>query len=130
MTIPRNAGQSGAESIVSGTIPIYATWTEDIYFFDSAGAAMNISGLGFYFQFRKDGTNTGADITLSTVTGELSIVADGGSVNSILRINANDGVFSAWAGDMIADLLAVDGSDNVTLYSHGVISFTNNPVAV
>lgn len=128
--LARNAGQSGAETVVTGTIPIYATWTEDIYFFDPDGAAMDISDLDFQFQFRCSGTNTGADVTLSITGGELSIVDDGGSIPSILRINANPGTFSSYVGDMIADLVAIDASDNVTLYAHGVVAFTNNPVAI
>lgn len=126
----RTAGASGAETILSGVVPAYATWSEDIYFYDSAGVAMDISNLDFYFQFRCDGTSTGADVTLSTVAGDLSIEADGGLVNSILRIDVEPGRFSAIKGDLIADLFAVDGSANVTLYAHGVVTLTNNPVAV
>lgn len=121
------AGQSGAESDISGTIAINATWSEDIYFFDSDGAAMDISNLDFEFQFRSDAEDTGATITLSTADTTLTLVADSGSVISILRILVDPGTFTAYVGDMVADLVATDATDNVTLYGHGIVTFTNNP---
>lgn len=128
--IARGAGQSGAESEISGAIPIFAHWSEDIYFFDpSDGGAMDLTGLEFYFQFRSSADQTNADVTLST-DSELSLELDGGSVRSILRINCASGRFSNYAGDMIADLVGVDQSGNETLYGHGVVTFTNNPVAI
>ena len=125
-----SVGQSGAENVISGTIPIYATWTEDIYFFDSDGAAMDLTNLSFEFQFRQTQTDVGAAVTLSTDDGTLTITADSGSINSILRISADPATFSAYEGDMVADLVAVDASNVVTLYGHGVVTFTNNPVAI
>ncbi len=125
--LSRGAGQSGAESEISGTIAINATWSEDIYFFDTSGAAMDISNLDWEFQFRSDETDAGAVVTLSTADTTLSIVADSGSVFSILRITADPGTFTAYVGDMVADLVATDASDNVTLYGHGIVNFTNNP---
>ena len=131
--LARGAGDHGAETTISGTIPIYAKWTEDIYFYDpSDGSAMTLTGLVFYFQFRSDPDQTSADVTLSTSGSSpaLSLVADGGGVTSILRISAAAGTFTNYEGDMIADLVAVDQSDNETLYGHGVVRFTNNPVSV
>lgn len=125
--IQKGAGQSGAESEISGVIAINATWSEDIYFFDSDGAAMDISNLDFEFQFRSNETDTGAAVTLSTDDSTLTAVADGGSVISILRINVDPGTFTAYVGDMVADLVAIDSTDIVTLYGHGIVTFTNNP---
>lgn len=120
---------SAAESVISGEISVFATWTEDIYFRDPDGAAMDITGLDFSFQFRRDGCQTSADVTLSTDAGTLSIEEDDGSVDSILRISAAAGTFSSYPGDMIADLVGVDQSGNVTHYGHGIVSFRNDPVA-
>lgn len=129
--LARGAGDSGAELIISGTMPIYAQWSEDLYFFDpSDGGAMDLTGLSFQFQFRSDPSQTSADVTLSTATGALSIVADGGAVNSILRIDADAGTFANYEGDLIADLVCTDQSGNETLYAHGIVSFKNNPVAI
>lgn len=126
-----HAGQSGAECEISGTIPIYATWSEDIYFFDpSDGSAMDLTGMDFEFQFRCDPSQTSAAVTLSTDAATLSLELDSGSVRSILRISAAAGTFSAYDGDMIADLVGIDQSGTVILYGHGVVSFRNNPVAV
>lgn len=125
-----SAGQSGAESEISGTIAANATWSEDIYFFDTDGSAVDISNLTFEFQFRSSQDDTGAAVTLSTDDATLSLVADTGSVVSILRINSAAGTFSSYEGDMIADLVAIDVSNTVILYGHGVVTFTNNPVAV
>lgn len=121
---------SGAECSVSGTISIYAKWSEDIYFYDPDGAAMDISDLDFYFQFRRCQDQTSADVTLSTDAGTLSIEENDGSVESILRISADAATFSSFPGDMIADLVAVDQSGDETHYAHGVVTFTNDPVAV
>ena len=123
-------GQSGAETEISGTIAINATWTEDIYFFDpSDGSAMDLTGLDFEFQFRRDPNQTSADVTLSITDGTLSIEDDDGSVASILRVNVPAATFLNYDGDMIADLIAQDQSDNVFLYGHGVVSFRLNPGA-
>lgn len=130
MALSRSNGASGAECDVSGTIAIYADWSEDIYFFDpSTGAGQDLTGLSFEFQFRSSPNNTASDVTLSTSSGTLSIQADSNSVNSILRIAVPRGTFSVFHGDMIADLIATDVSDKVTLYAHGVVSFVNNPVS-
>lgn len=129
-TLLRSNGASGAETEISGTIAANATWSEDIYFFDQDGAAIDLTDLDFYLQFRCDPGATSADVTLSTTGGELSIEDDDGSVASILRISADAGTFSNYEGDMIVDLVAVDPSDNVTLYGHGIVSIRNNPVAI
>lgn len=130
MTISRAAGSSGAESKISGEISIYATWNEDIYFFDpSDGSAMGLTGIDFELQFRKDAGQTSADVTLSITAGTLSLQDDSGSVKSILRIAAPAGTFTNYEGDMIADLVAQDVSDNVIHYGHGIVSFRNDPVA-
>lgn len=128
----RGAGESGADAEISGTIAIFAHWGEDIYFRDpSSGSAMDLTGLSFYFQFRSDPSSRGADVTLSTANGMLSLELDSGSVLSILRIDAGSGTFSAYEGDMIADLVAVDDlTGDEFLYAHGVVTFRNNPVAV
>ena len=129
--IARGAGPSGAECELSGEISTFATWSEDLYFFDpSDGSAMDLDGLSFKFQFRSDPGQTDADVTLSTAGGTLSIVDDDGSVSSILRISVPPGTFDGYEGDMIADLICIDQSSNVIHYAHGVVTFTNNPVAV
>jgi hypothetical protein len=123
-------GDSAAETVISGEISPFVTWSEDIYFFDADGSAMSISGLTFYLQFRSETESTGADITLST-SNDLSLVADSGGTTSILRISSDAGTFSAYAGtDMIVDLVAVDVSDNSFHYGHGVVSITNDPVSI
>ena len=129
MTI-RKAGNISAEAYISGEISTYADWNEDIYFFDPDGAAMSLTGIAFYMQFRSDPEQESADVTLSTAAGTLSLVADSGAVTSILRIDADDALFSSYIGDMVVDLLGVDGSDVKTHYGHGVVTFTNSPVAI
>lgn len=128
-SLARTAGQSGAEAEISGTIAINATWTEDIYFFAPDGSAMDLTGLAFEFQFRRDPRQTSADITLSTAAGTLAIENDAVSVASILRIEAAAAMFQSYDGDMIADLVAQDASLNVFLYGHGTVSFRLNPGA-
>ncbi len=127
-SLARTPGASGAESEFSGTIAVNVTWSEDIYFFDPDGTAMDLTGLDFEFQFRCSADQDSADVTLSITDGTLSIEDDEGSVASILRIAAPAGTFASYPGDLVADLVAKDASDNVFLYGHGVVSFRNNPV--
>ena len=122
---------NGAETKISGEISAFADWNEDVYFFDpSTGAAMPISGMGWYLQFRRDEKQTGADVTLSTVEGSLSIVADDNAVDSILRIAAAPGTFSSYIGNMICDLVGVDGDGETFHYGHGVVTILNDPVTI
>ena len=127
--IARGAGRSGAESDISGVVAAFTHWSEDQYFYEPDGSQMDLTGLIFYFQFRRSADQTGADVTLST-TGNLSIVASTSGTSCILRISVPSGTFSAYTQDMIADLVAVDSTGNETLYGHGVVTFTNNPVTV
>lgn len=130
----------GAETTISGEVSVNATWAEDIYFFDPDGAAMDISDLDFQLQFRHTGTTydygwvapsstASAEVVLST-DDDLSLVADEGAIISILRIEVAVGHFQNYAGDMIADLVAIDGDDRVIHYGHGVVSFRANPATV
>lgn len=123
----RSSGASGALYNVSGTVANNATWAEDIYFRDG-GVATVITGLEFKFTFRSDPNSDAADLTLST-SDSLSIVADSNGVNSILRISIAAGDLSGYFGDYVADLASKDVSDVVTLWAHGEVTFTRNPVS-
>lgn len=124
--LARDSGQSGALFDVQGTVPINATWSEDIYFLE-AGAGMDLTGLDFKMTLRCSAENTSADYTLSTDAGTLSIVADSNSINSILRVNVPAGTLTT-EGDYIADLASQDSDSKVLLWAHGVISLRQNPV--
>jgi hypothetical protein len=126
----RTAGQSGAEAELSGTIAINATWSEDIYFRTPDGAAMDLTGLDFELQFRTSPDTDTTVKTLSITGGELSIETDDGAVDSILRISVTAGAFASYPGDLVTDIVAIDGSGAVTLYAHGIVSFVNNPSPV
>jgi hypothetical protein len=69
MTVQAN---SGALFDVNGFVSNGATWAEDIYFFED-GAAVDLTGLSFEFQFREAGTDSAAILTLSTADAELTI---------------------------------------------------------
>jgi hypothetical protein len=125
----RGAGRSGAEADIGGEIATYTHWSEDIYFYNTDGSQADISGQTFYMQFRRDPEQTGADVTLST-TGNLSIVASTSGTSCILRISVPSGTFSSYTQDMVTDLVVVDSTGNETLYGHGIVTFTNNPVNV
>lgn len=127
--IARGAGESGAENTISGAIPAFTHWAEDLYFRDADGE-MSLTGLSFRLQFRQSADQTGADVTLSSTGSELSIVASTSGTSSILRISVASGTFSAWTQDMVADLVCIDSTGNTTLYAHGVVSFVNNPVTL
>jgi hypothetical protein len=121
---------SGAESVVTGVVSAHASWREDLYFFSPDGTPMDLAGLDFEFQFRDSQCSSGSNVVLSIDEGSLSIEEDEGSVASILRIDAEPGKFSAYAGDMTADLVSVDIDGNVLHRAHGVVTFTNDPVAI
>ena len=109
-------------------MPTNATWNEDIYFTED-GAPLDISEMDWKLTLRRNGENTSADITLSTDAGTLSVVADDGGYNRILRIGVPAGALNSYEGDYIADLAAKDPADKVTLWAHGVISLRPNPVS-
>ena len=121
---------NSSETEISGEISANADWNEDIYFFDSDGSAMDLTGIAFYMQFRSDNDLTGSEVTLSTDAGTLSLQADDGAVTSILRISAADGTFSNYVGDMIVDIVGVDVADVKTHYGHGVVTVLNDPATI
>ena len=125
--LARNGGDAGALFDLSGTVATNATWAEDVYFTE-AGAPLDISGLDWKLTFRRSGETTSADITLSTVAGTLTVVADDNGHHRILRIGVAAGALSAYEGDFIADLASKDGAGAVMLWAHGTISFRPNPV--
>jgi hypothetical protein len=125
--LAKNVGASGALFEISGTVANNATWEEDIYFME-AGVGMDISDLDWKMTFRSVPDSTTADLTLSIDESTLSIENDDDSVMSILRITVTPGILSNFIGDYIADLAAQDTDDKVTLWAHGTVSFTPNPV--
>lgn len=129
MRLSNHALSSGALFEVSGVVPNQATWQENIYF-SEAGQPFDLTGLSFKMTFRADPADTSADYTLSTTAGTLSIAEDADSgVDQILYINVAAGTLSSLVGDYICDLASEDASDVVTLWAHGVVTFTSNPVA-
>lgn len=117
---------SGALFEVSGTVPVNATWSEDIYFTEDA-SPFELTDLDFKMTFRRDAAATNADYTLSTDTGELTIEDDDSGYARILRISVDPGTFTD-SGDYICDIASRDASDAVILWAHGIVSFRNNPV--
>lgn len=122
------AGDSGALFDVSGTVSNNATWDEYIYFLEN-GSGMNLDGLSFEFQFRKDPSSTSSDLTLSTADSELVLTDDDGAVTSIVCVNVAYTVISGLEGDYIADLVGKDAASKITHWAHGVITFKQNPIA-
>jgi hypothetical protein len=123
--ITRGNGDHGALFDMSGSVPINATWSEDLYF-QEAGAAMDLTGLSFKLTLRADPEDDGATYTLSTDAGTLAVTTDADAVE-ILRITAPPGTFSE-TGDFVADLASEDSSDVVMHWAHGTISLRKNPV--
>lgn len=130
MSLFRSAGDSGALQEVTGTISNNTTWDEYIYFIED-GAAVDLTGLSFEFQFRESPESGAATVkVLSTADSELVITADSGGTNSILRINVPYTTINALDGDYIADLVAKDAADKLIHYASGVVTFRPSPVAV
>lgn len=126
MSTARTNGDSGALFEMSGTVPINATWLEDIYFTE-AGAPMDLTGLDFKLTLRGSQDSDAAAYTLSIAAGTLSIEADSSAVDRILRITVQPGTLSE-VGDFIADIASEDGAGVVTHWAHGTVSLRNNPV--
>lgn len=124
-SIAREYGDSGALFEMSGTVPINATWSEDIYF-QEAGSAMDLTGLSFKLTLRSSQDSDSAHYTLSTAAGTLSITTDDDDVE-VLRISVARGTFTD-TGNFIADLASQDGAGSVTHWAHGIVSLRNNPV--
>lgn len=126
-SLARGSGASGALFDLSGSVANNATWLEDIYF-SEAGSPMDISGLTWKLTLRCDPRATAADVTLTT-SDALSVEDDDDGYHRILRINVTAGNLSVYDGDYIADLASQDVSGVVTLWAHGIISLTRNPVS-
>ena len=128
--LTRGNGESGAELSISGTIPVNASWYEDIYFTAYDGTPYDLTGLDFKLTLRASPDDATAEYTLSTDAGTLSIVEDtDAGVNSILRINVAAEALSSLDGDYVADLAMRDVSDRVFHWAHGIVSCRNNPIA-
>jgi hypothetical protein len=125
-SIARTSGSSGALFDVSGTVPVNATWAEDIYFTEYADPFV-LTGLSFKMTFRRAPDQTSADYTLSTDAGTLSIEDDADSYARVLRITVTPGTFTE-VGDYIADLASEDTANKVISWAHGIVSFRKNPV--
>lgn len=125
--IARASGSSGALFEVSGTVPVNATWAEDIYFTEDA-APFDLTDMSFKMTFRRSADQTSANYTLSTDDGTLSIEDDDDSYARILRINVPPGTFTE-TGDYIADLASEDTDNKVISWANGIVSFRNNPVS-
>lgn len=124
-SIARTAGESGALFQVYGVIPVNASWNEDIYFRED-GIASNISTYEFKITLRCSEAETSATATIDMTNG-LSIENDSNGTPSILRVTVDAGYFNAYSGDYICDIAAIDSSDNVTLFAHGIVTLRNNP---
>lgn len=106
-----------------------ATWSEDIYIREGA-AQSDLTGLSFQLQFRSEPDATGADLTLSTADGTLSIEDDPDTgVACIVRVTAPAATIGGLAGPFVADLVSKDTSGVLTHWAHGVITFTPSPIA-
>ena len=106
-----------------------ATWAEDIYIREGA-AQSDLTGLSFQFQFRSEPDATGADLTLSTADGTLSIENDPDTgVACIIRITVPASTIGGLEGPFVADLVSKDASDVLTHWAHGVVDFTPSPIA-
>ena len=118
---------TGALFELSGSVAVNSTWSEDIYFSEN-GSAMDISDLDWKMTFRQEEDQTSADITLSIDEGTLSIQQDDNGDSRILRITVAAGTLNSYSGDFYCDLASQDVNDVVTLWAHGVINLTQNPV--
>ena len=124
--LARTSGATGALFEVSGSVAHNSTWTEDIYF-SEAGTPVNLTGLSWKLTLRGDPRSDVADITLTT-SDYLSVADDADGYHRILRINVPAGSLSSYTGDYIADIASQDGSGVVTLWAHGIITLTRNPI--
>ena len=118
---------TGALFELSGSVAVNSTWSEDIYFSEN-GSAMDISDLDWKMTFRQEEDQTSADITLSIDEGTLSIQQDDNGDSRILRITVAAGTLNSYSGNFYCDLASQDVNDVVTLWAHGVINLTQNPV--
>lgn len=130
-SLAKTAGESGALYTISGTIPINATWYEDIFFRDENGDPYTLTGNTFKLTLREDAEDDSAVLTLST-SDSLSIQVDSDSgASCLLRINASTTTLSALdARDYVADLAMKNTStERVTHLAHGILTARKNPVS-
>lgn len=125
----RGAGQHAADNTWTNVVSNGATWYESLRIKDQNGE--DVTGLTsdtFQLQFRCNEEDDSSVLTLSTTAGTLSVAeADGVTT---LTVNVPQATISSMDGDYIADLVSKAASDGkLTHRCHGVVTFTNSPIA-
>ena len=122
--IARNGGQTGARSIVFGTISTGATWSEDVEITQDGTFVTDAETWDWRFTFR-DATQNAPSLTLSTDAGTLAIVQGAAATTLQIRVAASS--LSNLSGDFIADLASKDAVDGIIHWSHGIVAFFYEP---
>jgi len=125
--LTRNPGLgTNARSVLSGIVSNGATWAEDVEITEDGIAVSGSPGSWTWrFIFRQSYDNV-AFLTLSTADGTLAIIE--GATSTILQIRVPYSSLSGMDGAYFADLASLDGSNTLTHWAHGIVTFTNEPL--
>lgn len=124
-TNPRRNGS--AHNIISGFVSNGATWSDSFVLRDQNGDDVTgITGHTFQFQFRRNEKETSAVLTLTSGASEVTAGESNGVTT--VTITAAQSTIADMSGEYVADLVSKTGS-TITHRGHGVVMFTNAPVA-
>jgi hypothetical protein len=131
--ITSRGSQTGARSIISGSVSNGATWYEDVSMTEDGGAIANAQNWVWTMTFRTDRTSDTSDLSLTTTAGTLTITQ--GADATTLEIRVPKASLSAMEGDYVCDLKSVDSSDTTDdsagrsiHWASGIVTFLNEPI--
>ena len=125
--------QTGARSIISGSVSNGATWYEDVSMTEDGSVIADADTWDWTMTFRTDRTSDTADLTLTTGAGTLNVTQ--GADASTLEIRVPKASLTSMDGDYICDLVSLDTTDvaddsagRSIHWGHGTVTFLNQPI--
>lgn len=116
-----------AHNVISGNVSNGSTWSEAFTLRDQDGADVtSVTAHTFQLQFRCDEDDTSAVLTLTS--GDSEVVPTESNGVTTITITCAQSRLSGMDGGYIADLVSKTGS-TITHRGHGIVKFTNSPVA-
>ena len=116
-----------AHNTITGIVSNGSTWSDSFVIRDQNGDDVTgITGHTFQFQFRRREDETSAVLTLTSGASEVTVGESNGVTT--ITIAAAQSTIADMSGDYVADLVSKTGS-TITHRGHGVVTFTNSPVA-
>ncbi len=119
----------GAFTTIIGKISNNATWNESVYILINSSPSTGYANDLWTMAFREDECSLSPQVELTSASTTLTYTeVSTASSLSVLRISAGPETISGLDGDFICDLASESTSGFVTHWSHGRITFFNQPI--